>query len=84
MNGSEPEFYFYYRDTWDDPTCEVLLKCKYSDADYSSELDRLKDGIELKGDDRKIETSILPEVSDIEGEIDLWTKEIENDYIDTI
>ena len=63
INGSEPEFYFSYRDTWDDPTCEVLLKCKYSDADYSSELDRLKDGIELKGDDRKIETSLEYEES---------------------
>ncbi len=43
-NGSAPEFYFSYKDTWDDPTCEAYLKCHYSDADYQSELERLKNG----------------------------------------
>ncbi len=36
-----PEFYFSYQDTWDDPTCEVYLKCHYSDDDYAKEIDRL-------------------------------------------
>lgn len=39
---NEPIFYFSYQDTWDDPTCEVYLKCTYSDDDYSKEIDRLK------------------------------------------
>ena len=38
---SEPVFYFWYQDTWDDPTCEVYLKCTYSDDDYAREIDRL-------------------------------------------
>ena len=37
-----PVFYFSYQDTLDDPTCEVYLKCTYSDADYAKEIDRLK------------------------------------------
>lgn len=41
-SGSEPEFYFEYRDTWDVPTCEVYLKCQYNDSDYVSELSRLE------------------------------------------
>lgn len=41
-NGAEPVFFFSYKDTWDDPTCEVYLECKYSDADYQMELERLK------------------------------------------
>ena len=48
-NGSEPTFFFSYKDTWDDPTCEVYLKCSYSEADYTSEIDRLKNSTyELK------------------------------------
>lgn len=38
----KPEFYYSYQDTWDDPTCEVYLKCKYSDDDYKAELERIK------------------------------------------
>lgn len=48
---SKPEFYFSYRDTWDDPTCEVYLKCTYSDADYAKEIDRLKNSKFDLGDD---------------------------------
>ncbi len=45
LSGSEPYFYFSYQDTWDDPTCEVYLKCKYSDDDYKAEIDRLKNDV---------------------------------------
>ena len=38
---TKPEFYNYFQDTFDDPTYEVYLKCKYNEADYESELDRL-------------------------------------------
>ena len=40
--GGQPEFYFWYQDTWDEPTCETYLKCAYSEADYNSEISRLK------------------------------------------
>ena len=50
-NDFAPEFYFSYRDTWDDPTCEVYLKCRYSDADYAKETDRLRNGEFELGDD---------------------------------
>lgn len=49
---NEPVFYFSYRDTWDDPTCEVYLKCTYSDEDYAGEIDRLKDGLEYEESER--------------------------------
>ena len=39
---NDPVFYFSYQDTWDDPTCEVYLKCAYSDDDYSKEIERLR------------------------------------------
>ena len=42
-NGADPTFYFSYRDTWDDPTCEVYLKCRYSEEDYEKEIARLRD-----------------------------------------
>lgn len=38
----KPDFYYSYQDTWDDPTCEVYLKCRYSDDDYKAEIDRIK------------------------------------------
>ncbi len=44
-SGTGPEFYFSYQDTWDDPTCEVYLKCTYSDEDYAKEIDRLKNSV---------------------------------------
>ena len=50
-NGDGPVFYFSYQDTWDDPTCEVYLKCTYSDEDYAAEIDRLKNCVyTLKGE----------------------------------
>ncbi len=42
MLTSEPDFYFAYRDTWDDPTVEVMLRCCYSDEAYENELERLQ------------------------------------------
>ncbi len=42
LGDEKPDFYFNYQDTWDDPTCEVYLKCKYSEADYKSEIERLE------------------------------------------
>ena len=44
-SGNTPVFYFSYQDTWDDPTCEVYLKCTYSDEDYAEEIDRLKNSV---------------------------------------
>lgn len=47
-----PVFYFSYQDTWDDPTCEVYLKCTYSDEDYAREIERLKSTVyELESGD---------------------------------
>ncbi len=64
-SGSKPEFYFSYRDTWDDPTCEVFLKCTYSDADYAKEIDRLKNGeFELGDDGTKVINRLEYEESD--------------------
>ena len=42
MLTSEPDFYFAYRDTWDDPTMEVMLRCSFSDEAYENELERLQ------------------------------------------
>ena len=49
----QPVFYFSYQDTWDDPTCEVYLKCVYSDSDYEAEVDRLKHVYKAIGGKRK-------------------------------
>lgn len=63
-NGAEPTFYFSYQDTWDDPTCEVYLKCTYSDEDYASELNRLKnDKYTLKDEERENITQLEYEES---------------------
>ena len=42
-DGNKPDFYFSFQNTFSDPTCEVYLKCHYSDDDYNSELERLKE-----------------------------------------
>ncbi len=61
----EPTFYFSYQDTWDDPTCEVYLKCKYSDEDYKAELERLKNDVfKLDNGEKKAESSLEYEESD--------------------
>lgn len=48
----KPDFYYSYQDTIDDPTCEVYLKCTYSEDDYKAELDRIKN--EFKNDKKVI------------------------------
>ncbi len=64
-NGSQPEFYFWYRDTLDDPTCEVYLRCTYSDSDYASEIDRLKNSeFQLGDDETKVVNRLEYEESD--------------------
>ena len=58
-NDPEPVFYFSYQDTWDDPTCEVYLKCTYSDADYEKEITRLGNDIyELENADDKARSKL--------------------------
>ena len=58
-SGTGPEFYFSYQDTWDDPTCEVYLKCTYSDDDYAKEIDRLKNSVfTLEGANGTVNTTL--------------------------
>ena len=38
---ADADYYFAYQDTWNDPTCEVYLKCTYTEEDYQKEVDRL-------------------------------------------
>lgn len=38
---SDADYYFFYQDTWDDPTCEIYLTCSYTDEEYAAEIDRL-------------------------------------------
>ncbi|MBR2666711.1 MAG: hypothetical protein IKD96_00935 [Oscillospiraceae bacterium] len=64
-NGSEPIFYFSYQDTWDDPTCEVYLKCRYSDDDYASETERLRNSVYmLKGAGNEVTNKLKYEESE--------------------
>ena len=39
---ADPEFYYFFQDTWNWPTVEVFLRCTYSDADFAAELERLE------------------------------------------
>ena len=39
---TDEDFYFSFKDTWDDPTCEVFLQCTYDEADYQKEVERLE------------------------------------------
>jgi len=41
-SATDTDFYFSFKDTWDDPTCEVFLQCTYDVADYQAELERLE------------------------------------------
>ena len=41
-SATDAEFYFSFKDTWDDPTCEVFLQCTYDEADYQAEVERLE------------------------------------------
>ena len=61
--GKEPVFYFSYRDTWDDPTCEVYLECEYSNEDYEKELERLKGKVPSSPDDPKMDEYLKYEES---------------------
>lgn len=47
----DAEFYYFYQDTWDDPTVQVFLKCKYDEKTYAVEMERLKALTKLKYDD---------------------------------
>lgn len=40
-NAQNVEFYFWYQDTWNTPTCQVYLQCIYNDEEYARELERL-------------------------------------------
>lgn len=41
-SASEIEYYYYYRNTIFDPTCQIYLRCTYADADYQAEIERLQ------------------------------------------
>jgi len=60
-DGKEPTFYFYYQDTWDDPTSEVYLYCEYDEEDYQAELDR------LAKEERVYESGALTLLEDSQG-----------------
>lgn len=42
VSAQDAEFYFYYKDTWNTPTCEVYLQCTYDSVDYQAEIERLE------------------------------------------
>ena len=44
----DAEFYYFYQDTWDDPTVQVFLKCQYDEKTYAAEIARLKSLTKLK------------------------------------
>lgn len=48
-NAINAEFYFSYQNTWDDPTCEVFLKCIYEEEEYQAELQRLENTCKIYG-----------------------------------
>lgn len=41
-SAQNTDFYFYYKDTWNNPTLEVYLQCTYDEADYQAEIARLE------------------------------------------
>ena len=47
----DAEFYYFYQDTWDDPTVQVYLKCQYDEETYAAEIARLKSLMKLKYED---------------------------------
>ncbi len=63
-DGKEPVFYFSYRDTWDDPTCEVYLECEYSEEDYEKELERLRGKVPSDADNPKLDEYLKYDESD--------------------
>lgn len=53
MLTEEAQFYYFYRDTWDDPTMEVILQCDYTKEAYDAELERLASVRKIYGDEEK-------------------------------
>lgn len=47
----DTEFYYFYQDTWDDPTVQVYLKCQYDEETYAAEITRLKSLTKLRYED---------------------------------
>ena len=47
----DAEIYYFYQDTWDDPTVQVFLKCQYDEETYAAEITRLKSLTKLKYED---------------------------------
>lgn len=41
-SASDTEYFYYYRNTIFDPTCQIYLRCTYADADYQAEIERLE------------------------------------------
>lgn len=52
-SAEETDYYFYYKDTFGSPTCEVYLQCIYSDADYEKEVARLENTYKSYGKQRR-------------------------------
>ena len=63
-DGREPDFYFWYRDTWNAPTCEAYLLCTYDDEDYSAEIRRLRNTVKEFEDERIEPRQLIYEDSD--------------------
>lgn len=47
------EFYFYHKDSFGSPTCEVYLQCDYSKEDYQAEIARLENTYKSYGKQTK-------------------------------
>ena len=60
----KPEFYFWFKDTWDDPTCEVYLLCNYSEEDYNAEIERLRSVTKVFEDRFDMEKTLIYEDSE--------------------
>lgn len=63
-DGRRPDFYLWFKDTWDDPTAEVYLLCTYSDEDYAAEIDRLKNYTKVFTEPEVSEKKLLYDDSD--------------------
>lgn len=52
-SATDTDFYFSFKDTWDDPTCEVFLQCTYDEEDYLSEITRLENAKKICGSENR-------------------------------
>ena len=52
-SATDTDFYFSFKDTWDDPTCEVSLQCTYDEKDYLSEITRLENTKKIYGSEKR-------------------------------